>query len=410
MEDRGFLKFVIVGHIDHGKSTLIGRLLVDTDSIPYDKIKEIEESREKRMDGEIEFAFLVDHFREERERKITIDTVHTFFETPKRGYVIIDAPGHVEYVKNMIGGASQAEMALLIVDVTEGVCEQTKRHANLLSMLGIAQVIVAINKMDIVYYKEEKFKRVSNEVRGFFTQIGMNADYYIPISALKGDNVATRSRKMDWYDGPNILQSLDSTEIGSTAEDKSLLFPIQDVYEIDGNRIAVGRVEAGRVEAGMEVKILPEGRKSSIKRIEKFQEDRERVVAGESIGVIIEDPNFIQRGSVMCVEGKEPIVTNRIKANLIWLSKQGFIIDESIRMRLSTQEVNANITCIKKRIDSSSLEVIEEDATRIGNLEIGEVEIRTEEPIVVTKFNDIQELGRFVLVRGNDVVAGGIIP
>ena len=160
----------------------------------------------------------------------------------------------------------------------------------------------------------------------------------------------------------------------------------------------------------MEVKILPEGRKSSIKRIEKFQEDRERVVAGESIGVIIEDPNFIQRGSVMCVEGKEPIVTNRIKANLIWLSKQGFIIDESIRMRLSTQEVNANITCIKKRIDSSSLEVIEEDATRIGNLEIGEVEIRTEEPIVVTKFNDIQELGRFVLVRGNDVVAGGINP
>ncbi|MCK4527648.1 GTP-binding protein [candidate division WOR-3 bacterium] len=410
MEDRGFLKFVIVGHIDHGKSTLIGRLLVDTDSIPYDKIKEIEESREKRMDGEIEFAFLVDHFREERERKITIDTVHTFFETPKRGYVIIDAPGHVEYVKNMISGASQAEMALLIVDVTEGICEQTKRHANLLSMLGIAQVIVAINKMDIVYYKEEKFKRVSNEVRGFFTQIGMNADYYIPISALKGDNVATRSRKMDWYDGPNILQSLDSIKLGSTAEDKSLLFPIQDVYEIDGNRIAVGRVEAGRVEAGMEVKILPEGRKSSIKRIEKFQEDRERVVAGESIGVIIEDPNFIQRGSVMCVEGKEPIVTNRIKANLIWLSKQGFIIDESIRMRLSTQEVNANITCIKKRIDSSSLEVIEEDATRIGNLEIGEVEIRTEEPIVVTKFNDIQELGRFVLVRGNDVVAGGIIP
>ncbi|MCK4421330.1 GTP-binding protein [candidate division WOR-3 bacterium] len=410
MEDRGFLKFVIVGHIDHGKSTLIGRLLVDTDSIPYDKIKEIEESREKRMDGEIEFAFLVDHFREERERKITIDTVHTFFETPKRGYVIIDAPGHVEYVKNMISGASQAEMALLIVDVTEGVCEQTKRHANLLSMLGIAQVIVAINKMDIVYYKEEKFKRVSNEVRGFFTQIGMNADYYIPISALKGDNVATRSRKMDWYDGPNILQSLDSIKLGSTAEDKSLLFPIQDVYEIDGNRIAVGRVEAGRVEAGMEVKILPEGRKSSIKRIEKFQEDRERVVAGESIGVIIEDPNFIQRGSVMCVEGKEPIVTNRIKANLIWLSKQGFIIDESIRMRLSTQEVNANITCIKKRIDSSSLEVIEEDATRIGNLEIGEVEIRTEEPIVVTKFNDIQELGRFVLVRGNDVVAGGINP
>lgn len=410
MEDREFLKFVIVGHIDHGKSTLIGRLLVDTDSIPYDKIKEIEESREKRMDGEIEFAFLVDHFREERERKITIDTVHTFFETPKRGYVIIDAPGHVEYVKNMIGGASQAEMALLIVDVTEGVCEQTKRHANLLSMLGIDQVIVAINKMDIVDYKEGKFKRASNEIREFFTLIEINANYYIPISALKGDNVATRSRKMDWYDGPNILQSLDSTEIGSTAEDKSLLFPIQDVYEIDGNRIAVGRVEAGRVEAGMEVKILPEGRKSSIKRIEKFQEDRERVFAGESIGVIIEDPNFIQRGSVMCVEGKEPIVTNRIKANLIWLSKQGFIIDESIRMRLSTQEVNANITCIKKRIDSSSLEVIEEDATRIGNLEIGEVGIRTEEPIVVTKFNDIQELGRFVLVRGNDVVAGGIIP
>lgn len=409
MEDKKTLNFVIVGHVDHGKSTLIGRLFFDTDSLPYDKIEEVKKASEGRAGAEIEFAFLMDHLREEREQGVTIDTAQTFFKTPKRDYVIIDAPGHVEFVKNMITGASQAEAALLIVDVVEGVAEQTKRHANLISMLGLEQIIVVINKMDEVDYKEESFNRVKRDVGDFFSNTGLKGDYYIPISALKGENVVSHSNSMRWYKGPTILASLDSLENRVLPEDKSLIFPIQDVYKIYGNRVAVGRVEAGWIEKNMKVKILPEGTKIKIKSIEKFNEEKNRAVAGESIGITTGDPAFLQRGSVLCIEGKEPTITKSFEANLVWLSKEAFDINERIRIRLATQETSGNVISIKKRINSSSLEVLEEDATIIKNLEIGDIVFETKNPIAITKFNDIQELGRFVLVRGNDVVAGGII-
>jgi len=409
MEDGNTLKFVIVGHIDHGKSTLIGRLFFDTNSLPPDKIEEVKKASKGRMDGEMEFAFLMDHLREEREQGITIDTAQTFFKTPKREYVIIDAPGHVEFVKNMITGASQAEAALLIVDAKEGVAEQTRRHANLVSMLGLNQVIVMINKMDAVDYKQGRYDKIRSDVKEFFDTIALKADYYIPISALKGDNVATRSDLMKWYEGPTVLGSLDSLTNRVPPEDKSLLFPIQDVYKISGKRIVVGRVEAGTIESGIEVKILPGGEKTEVKSIEKFQEEKDKAVAGESIGIMTKDPVFLQRGNVLCIEGKEPTITNSFQANVIWLSREAFDIKERIMIRLATQEFSGNVIKIKRRIDSSSLSVLEEDASTIGNLEIGEVEIQVKAPVVLTKFNNIQELGRFVLVRGNDVVAGGII-
>jgi sulfate adenylyltransferase large subunit len=409
MSGKSPLKFVMVGHIDHGKSTLIGRLFYDTNSLPPDKIAELKKASEERMDGEMEFAFIMDHLREEREQGITIDTAHTFFHTDKREYVIIDAPGHVEFVKNMLTGASQAEAALLIVDAKEGVGEQTKRHANLVSMLGLEQIIVVINKMDMVNYEESHFNALKDNVQEFLNSINLKPDYYIPISALKGDNVAKHSEKMKWYEGMTVLESLDSLKNEVPPENKSLIFPVQDVYKISGKRIAVGRVEAGIVRSGMKVKILPDGGKTAIKSIEKFNESTDEAVAGEAIGITTADPVFLERGNVLCVEEKELTIGDKINSSLIWLSKESFSKDEKIGLRLATQETKADITEIKERVDSSSLEVLEEKASSINNLEIGEVEIKTKKPLAFTKFNDVKGMGRFVLVRGNDVVAGGII-
>ena len=409
MGDENPLKFVMVGHIDHGKSTLIGRLFYDTNSLPPDKIAELKKASRERMDGEMEFAFIMDHLREEREQGITIDTAHTFFHTEKREYVIIDAPGHVEFVKNMLTGASQAEAALLIVDANEGVGEQTKRHANLVSMLGVEQIIVIINKMDVVNYEENHFNNLKEEVQEFLNSVNLKPDYYIPISALKGDNVAKRSENMGWYKGKTVLESLDSLKNEVPPEDKGLIFPIQDVYKISGKRIAVGRIEAGTLQSGMEVKILPDGGKTTIKSIERFNEKKDKAVAGESIGVTTTDPVFLERGNVLCVKGKELTISDKVNSSLIWLSKKAFSKDEKLGLRLATQETKASIAEIRERVDSSSLKILEEKASSINNLEIGEVEIETKKPLAFTKFGDVKEMGRFVLVRGNDVVAGGII-
>jgi len=297
----------------------------------------------------------------------------------------------------------------LIVDANEGVGEQTKRHANLVSMLGMEQIIVVINKMDIVNYEEAHFNRLKEEVHKFLNSVNLKPDYYIPISALKGDNVAKHSEKMKWYKGGTVLESLDSLKNEISPENKSLIFPVQDVYKISGKRIAVGRIEAGTIRSGMEVKILPGGGKTSVKSIERFNESTDEAVAGESIGITTDDPVFLERGNVLCVEEKELTIDNKINSSLIWLSKESFSKDEKIGLRLATQETKANISDIKERVNSSSLEILEKDASSINNLEIGEVEIETKKPLAFTKFSDVKEMGRFVLIRGNDVVAGGII-
>lgn len=226
------LSFVIVGHIDHGKSTLIGRQLYDTNSLPPDKIKEIQRASESQ-NRQTEFAYLLDHLEEERKQGVTIDTTQVFFKTNKRRYVIIDAPGHVEFVKNMITGASQAEAAVLIVDVTEGVKQQTKRHSYMLSLLGLTQVIVVINKMDLADYSQEQFNLTAENIQNWLKSINIEPVFCIPISASEGDNIAGRSEKMNWYTGHTFLESLDFLQNKQVTEDKLLLFPIQDVYKVD---------------------------------------------------------------------------------------------------------------------------------------------------------------------------------
>ncbi len=402
------LNFVIVGHVDHGKSTLIGRLLYDTDSLPADKIEEIKKASDS-LGRDTEFAYLLDHLEEERKQGITIDTTQVFFKTDKRRYVIIDAPGHVEFVKNMITGASQAEAAVLIVDVEEGVKEQTRRHSYMLSLLGLHQVIVVLNKMDLVDYSQDRFNSVTKEVADWLASINVTSDVYIPISAIKGENITKKSDKMPWYAGPTFLDSLDTLQNKVAPEDKSLLFPIQDVYKVGDKRINVGRVEAGTITTGANVKILPTGQITKVKSIEKFLEDTQEAVASECIGITTEDSVFLDRGNIICTPGSEPHLTDRVKANIFWMSKRPFTKDQKLTLRCATQETTCKIESIARKIDSSTLELIGEDANDICNLEVAEVTIKTKKPVAIKDFNDVQEMGRFVLVRDEDTCAGGII-
>ena len=402
------LSFVIVGHVDHGKSTLIGRLLYDTDSLPPDKIEEVQKASAK-AGKKTEFAYLLDHLEEERKQGITIDTTQVFFKTDKRRYVIIDAPGHVEFVKNMITGASQAEAAVLIIDVVEGVKEQTKRHSYMLSLLGLHQAVVVLNKMDLVDFSQERFNSVKEDVAEWLKSVNIEPTFYIPISAIKGDNIAGRSENMDWYTGPTFLESLDTLQNRQPPENKPLLFPIQDVYKIGDKRINVGRVEAGVISKGVEVKILPTSRLTSVNSIEKFLEDTNKAVASECIGITTADSVFLDRGNVVCLPDAEPTLTDKIAANIFWMSKRDFGKNQKLTMRCATQETSCKIESINKRIDSSTLEIIKENAKVIKNLEVAEVIIKTKKPVAIKDFNDVQELGRFVLVQDENICAGGII-
>lgn len=402
------LKFVIVGHIDHGKSTLIGRLLYDTDSLDDEKIDEIREICES-LGKEIEFGYVMDHLEEERDQGITIDTAQIFFSTDKREYVIIDAPGHVEFLRNMITGASQAEAAVLIVDAKEGVREQTRRHAYILDMLGIDQVIVLINKMDLVGYDRERFDLVRKELLQFLSEIGIKPSFVIPISAREGDFVAGKTDNMEWYDGPTVLEALDRLRIKVSAREKPLRFVVQDVYNFD-KRIVVGRVESGVIRRGDQIKILPSGEVTRVKTIEEYlKDDVPEAEVGKSIGITTEEKLFIDRGDVIVHDGADlPAVRDEIRANIFWMDKTPYKIGETVWLRCATQEVACEIEKINRVIDSSTLESIGDSVNEIRDREVADITIRTAKPVVVERFNSIPELGRFVLAR-EDTCAGGII-
>ena len=400
------LKFVIVGHVDHGKSTLIGRLLYDTNSLPEGKIEEIKLLCDS-LGKDIEFGYVMDHLEEERDQGITIDTAQIFFCSQKRDYVIIDAPGHVEFVKNMISGASQAEAAILIVDAQEGVKEQTKRHAYILGMLGLSQVIVLINKMDLVGYDHIRFESVKKELLEFLSKINIKPSYVIPISAKKGDFIANKTGNIDWYQGLTLLEALDTFKTKESANNKPMRLVVQDVYSFD-KRIIAGRVESGIIRKGDMIKILPLGEETRVKSVEEYLKNVTEAEAGKSIGITTEDKLFIDRGNVIVGESDLPAITNRIKANVFWMDKTSFKKGESLRFRCSTQEVNCEIEKINRVINSSTLELIAEDASEIKNREVAYLVIRTDKPVVVENFNEMEELGRFVLAR-DDTCAGGII-
>ncbi|MBC8501438.1 MAG: GTP-binding protein [DPANN group archaeon] len=402
------MKIVIVGHVDHGKSTLIGRLFFDTDSLPKEKKREIE-SICKDKGKDVEFAFVMDHLEEERDQGITIDTAQTFFKTKKRNYVIIDAPGHKEFLKNMITGASQAEVAILIVDGHEGVQEQTRRHAYILSFLGIEQVIVVINKMDLVEYSEEIFENVKEKLLSFLKKINIKSSYVIPISSKQGDNVSKKSKSIDWYKGKTILESLDTFYKQEASNNKPLRFPVQDVYKIDDKRITVGKVESGMLEVGEEIVFLPTKKKTKIKSIEVFEKKKGKAESGESVGITTTESIFIERGEIVCKASESVKLSDEFKAEVFCMSKKPIKTNEEITLRCTTQEVKCSIKRVLRKINSSTLKIINEDVNELKETETGEVIIKTKKPVVIEKFKEIPELGRFVFVRNSNTVAGGIV-
>ncbi|MFQ5900238.1 MAG: GTP-binding protein [Thermodesulfobacteriota bacterium] len=407
MEERS-LHIVIVGHVDHGKSTLIGRLFYDTESLPQEKIDEIRAISEEQG-KEIEFAYIMDHLEEERKKGITIDTAQTFFKTAKRRYVIIDAPGHKEFLKNMITGSSQAEAALLLIDAEEGIREQTKRHCYILSMLGLKQVAVLVNKMDLVDYSKDRFDEIAGEIRSLLGSLSVSPSYIIPISASGGANVAKQSDSLKWFDGPTVLQALDNfTELA--VEEKSLRFPVQDIYKINGKSIAVGRIEAGRMRKGEELIILPEEKKTHLLSIEKFQEEGiDLANTGECVGLCLDEP--VARGQVLlpATDAAQYTITGNIHANIFWMTGETYHVGDTLTFKCASQEVNGRIGKIFKRFDPATVEVVEEGAVEIRSAEIAEVEINLERPVVVDSFTEIPEMGRFVLESEGNPVAGGII-
>ena len=406
-EEERALPIVIVGHVDHGKSTLIGRLLYDTGCLPADKYAEIQRSSE--MLGRIvEFAFVMDCLEEERSRGITIDTTQTFFKTPKRRYVIIDAPGHKEFLKNMITGTSQAEAALLIIDAFEGIRDQTKRHAYILSMLGLKQICVLLNKIDLVHYSKDKFLELETEITDFLNQLNVHPTFILPISAIHGDNVATPSKKISWFDGPTVLQALDTFH-ELKVEEKPLRFPIQDSYRIDGKKILVGRIESGRLVRGESLFLLPEKKKVIIKNIHKFMESEVTTASyEESIGISLQGRHRVERGHILTGD-LSSMISNRIKANIFWMDSMGYRAGETLLFRCVTQEIPCRIEKIYKKFDPASMELIEKEASSIKGAEVADILIQLDQKVVVDPFNEIPEMGRFVLEKDGRPVAGGII-
>ena len=401
------LHIVIVGHVDHGKSTLIGRLLHDTNSLPAGKLEEIQHAAE-RQGVRWEYAHILDHFEEERENGITIDSAQMQFHHEGRHYVIIDAPGHREFLKNMMTGSSQAEAALLLVDIAQGVMDQTWRHAYILGLLGIKSVAVLVNKMDLVEYSAQAFAAMRDDIQHVLAACGVEASEIVPIAARLGENLVIRSKAMPWYEGPTVIEALSGFQRVRVAE-AQLRVPIQDVYDIDGQGIAVGRVESGVLRAGQDLWIMPERERLPAPwTIRKFlQEGVREAPAGDCVGIQL--PGIrLRRGQVLVDRG-DVACSQSLRASLVWLGEQPGVVGEAVTWKGTTQEVIARIIRIAKRFDPAALAVVQTEANEICPSEVAEVELMLERSVVADTFGSIATTGRFTLERKGEPVAGGIV-
>ena len=403
------LRLVIVGHVDHGKSTLVGRLLSDTGTLPEGKLDFIRDIC-KQQGKEFEFAFLLDALEEEQEQGITIDTSQIFFSTAQRKYVIIDAPGHKEFLKNMVTGAADAEAALLMIDANEGVQEQSRRHGYILKLLGLTQVAVVINKMDLVDYDEKVYSKIRTEYTAFLDSLGIEAREFIPVSAKLGVNIAALKDEMPWYKGPTVLNMVDQFEKKPPPDHLPFRFPVQDVYKFDERRIIAGRVESGKLQTGDRVIFSPSNKQAVVKSIEAWSVPEQPNVAtsSESIGFTLDEQIFVERGDVCSLMDQLPIVSTTFDANVFWMGKRNLEKGRKFTLKLNTQEVECEVVDFKKAIDASTLETLT-NQDYIAKNDVAELTLKTRTPVAFDLFGSIATTGRFVLVDEFDVCGGGII-
>ncbi len=408
-QEREQLKIVIVGHVDHGKSTLVGRLFYDTDSLPDGKFDQITAMCKKRG-MPFEWSFLTDALQSERDQGITVDTTQIWFKTAKRDYVIIDAPGHKEFLKNMVSGAANSEAALLIIDAKEGVKEQSKRHGYLLHLLGVNQVAVAVNKMDLVDYSEERFNEIEKEYRAYLKSIGVTPTFIIPISAREGDCITQKSKNMPWYKGPAVVESLDHFKPKPFATELALRLPVQDVYKFDERRIVVGRIESGTLKVGDQLVFSPGNKTAKVASIETWPDTAEKkteVTAGMSVGVTLDEQIFVERGNIVSHKKDAPFLTNVFRAKLFWLGKNPLKVGSKYKLKLSTAEYNVSVKAIEKVVDTGDLKHVE--ATQVERNSVSEVVFQVRGIAALDPFESNDITGRFVLMENYLIAGGGII-
>lgn len=402
------LKIVIVGHVDHGKSTLVGRLFYDTGSLPEGKFEAIEAMCERRGMS-FEWAFLMDALKAERDQGVTIDTCQIWFKTDKRRYVLIDAPGHKEFLKNMVSGAANADAALLVVDAKEGVREQSKRHGYLLHLLGVRQVAVIVNKMDLVHYAQERFDVVGGDIREYLDGIGISPTFILPVSSREGDLVASKSKNMDWYEGPSVVEALDYFDPPLAPTDLPLRFPVQDVYKFDERRIIAGRIESGRLHVGDTLLFSPCNKTARIASIESWNVAMPQIAAaaGQSIGITLDEQIFVERGEVASAVEDLPIESNVFPARIFWLGRKPLVVGKRYKLKLASAQHNVVVQAIERVIDTSDLSsAVADKVERHG---VAEVVLRSRSTMVFDEFARNPRMGRFVLIEDYDVVGGGII-
>jgi len=404
------LRFSTAGSVDDGKSTLIGRLLYDTKSIFQDQMEQVEETSRRRGEGYVNLALLTDGLRAEREQNITIDVAYRYFATPKRKFIIADTPGHIQYTRNMVTGASTAELAIVLIDARNGVLTQSKRHGFIASLLGIPHILVAINKMDLVDWSEEAYREIEDEYTDFSRKLGSEDLTFIPISALLGDNVVDPSEHMPWYQGPTLLHHLEHVNVGAHKNLVDFRYPVQYVIRPDQDyRGYAGRVASGTVRPGEEIMVLPSKKHSVVTSVDTFDGPRDEAEAGDSVVLTIEDELDISRGDMIVRPMNLPTVSNEIDATICWTAEEPMKPGTQYWVRQTTREVKGFISRLVYRIDVDTLH--REEADRLELNDIGRVQITTAQPLFFDKYQLNRETGSFILVdpHSNNTVAAGMV-
>jgi sulfate adenylyltransferase subunit 1 len=413
--DMELLRFSTAGSVDDGKSTLIGRLLYDSKSIFQDQMDAIEEASKRKGEEHVNLALLTDGLRSEREQGITIDVAYRYFATPKRKFIIADTPGHIQYTRNMVTGASTANLALIIVDARHGVVEQTKRHSFIASLLQIPHIVFCINKMDLVDFSEEVYNNVRKELEEFSSKLDVKDVRFIPLSALKGDNVVDRSENTTWYEGPTLMYLLETIHIGSDYNHVDRRFPVQNVIrpqttEYHDYRGYGGRIAGGVFKPGDKVTVLPSGFSSTIKSIDTFDGELEEAFAPMSVTMTLEDDIDVSRGDMIVAANNQPESTQDIDVMVCWMNNKAIVPNGKYALKHTSNDVRCVVKEIQYKVDVNTLHKIEDDKVVSMN-DIARIKLRTTAPIFIDKYNRNRMTGSLILIdeTTNETVAAGMI-